>query len=79
METANRIKETEPAMKNGVKQISHFGACFEASSMPDAINHDHFDDTTLNPGDVYRKTTVFEFSNDSPTINIWTCLIYKLT
>ena len=62
--TSNRIKDTEPDMKNGVKQIPHFGACFEASSMPDAINHPNFDNTILNPGEKYDKTTIFEFSNN---------------
>lgn len=68
--TSNKIKDTEPDMKNGVKQISHFGACFEASSMPDAINHPHFDNTILNPGEKYSKTTIFEFSNDKAIINL---------
>ncbi len=62
--TSNKIKPTEPVMKNGVEQISHFGACFEASSMPDSINHPNFDDTTLNPGEVYSRTTIFEFTTD---------------
>lgn len=62
--TSNSIKPTEPDMKSGVSQIPHFGACFEASSMPDAINHPNFDNTVLNPGEVYDKRTVFEFSNN---------------
>lgn len=66
--TSNKIKSTEPDMKNGIKQISHFGACFEASSMPDAINHPHFDNTILNPGEIYSKTTIFEFTNNKPLI-----------
>ena len=60
--TSNAIKSTEPGMKNNVKQIAHFGACFETGSMPDAINHENFDDITLDVGDIYDKTTVFDFS-----------------
>lgn len=68
--SSNRIKESEPNMKNNVKQITHFGACFEASSMPDAINHKHFDDITLDVGDTYSKTTIFEFSNDKELLKL---------
>jgi len=60
--TSNRIKATEPNMKNGIKQIPHFGACFETGAMPDAINHDNFDNIILDVGETYDKTTVFDFS-----------------
>ncbi len=68
--TSNRINPKEPDMKNGTKQIPHFGACFEASSMPDSINHPNFDDIILNPGEKYDKTTIFEFTNDSEIISL---------
>ncbi len=68
--TSNRIKATEPNMKSNVKQIPHFGACFEASLMPDAINHAHFDNTVLNPGEKYDKTTIFEFTNNIELLNL---------
>ena len=59
--TANKIAESESLMKHGISQIPHFGVCFEAASMPDAVNHRHFDDISLRPGEIYERTTEFEF------------------
>lgn len=60
--TANRISDTEPKMKNGTIQVSHFGACFESAAMPDAINHENFDNTVLDVGETYTAATSFKFS-----------------
>ena len=59
--TANSVAATEPAMKCGTVQMPHFGVCFEAASMPDAINHSTFDDISLKPGEIYERTTEYEF------------------
>ena len=60
--TSNSIKATEPKMKNGTVQEKHFGACFETAAMPDAINHENFDNTILDVGEEYSATTSFKFS-----------------
>lgn len=61
--TANSISPSEPRMKRGSRQTPHFGICLETGSMPDAINHENFDNIQLNVGDHYARTTEFEFRN----------------
>ena len=35
--------------------------CLETQHFPDSPNHPQFPGTTLQPGDEYRSTTVFQF------------------
>lgn len=36
--------------------------CFEAQGFPDALNHPHFPQTVLKPGDTFESETSFKFS-----------------
>lgn len=59
--TANMIDENDPPFKGGVVQKKYCAVCFETQKMPDAINHEGFDNTVLHPGEIYDYTTVYRF------------------
>lgn len=59
--TANMINEDSVPFKGGVGQKVHCAICLETQKMPDAINHEGFDDTILRPGETYDFTTIFKF------------------
>lgn len=40
------------------------GFCFEAQVHPDAINHPHFPDTLLRPGETYHTRTTYRITQD---------------
>jgi len=40
------------------------GYTFETQHFPDSPNHSNFPSTVLNPGEVFRSTTIFRFSTD---------------
>jgi aldose 1-epimerase len=40
------------------------GYTFETQHFPDSPNHPAFPSTVLNPGEVFRSTTIFRFSTD---------------
>jgi aldose 1-epimerase len=40
---------------------SRGGFCLEAQHHPDAPNHPEYPSTVLNPGEVYRQTTIYKF------------------
>lgn len=40
----------------------HGGVALETQAYPDSVNHAHFPNTILHPGEEYATTTVFEFS-----------------
>jgi aldose 1-epimerase len=40
------------------------GYTFETQHFPDSPNHPNFPSTLLNPGEVFRSTTIFRFSTD---------------
>jgi aldose 1-epimerase len=48
--------------KYGRIYVQHTGFCLETQHFPDSVNHPNFPSTILNPGDVYRQTTVHKFS-----------------
>ncbi|NLY91511.1 MAG: galactose mutarotase [Firmicutes bacterium] len=48
--------------KRGVKYEKHSGFCLETQHFPDSPNHPEFPSTVLNPGEVYRQTTIYRFS-----------------
>lgn len=60
--TANMIDETAHPFKNGVPQRKHCALCLETQAMPDSINHPGFTNVVLRPGEVYDRTTIYEFS-----------------
>ena len=59
--TANMIDEDDPPFKGGVGQKIHCAICLETQKMPDAINHEGFDNTVLRPGEIYDFTTIYKF------------------
>ncbi len=48
--------------KNGVAYQHRTGLCLEAQAYPDTPNKPQFPSVTLKPGQVYRQTTVYQFS-----------------
>lgn len=42
------------------------GFCLEAQHFPNSPNQPEFPSTVLNPGDMYRQTTIYKFLADSP-------------
>jgi aldose 1-epimerase len=47
--------------KGGVAYEKRSGFCLETQHFPDSPNHPQFPTTVLEPGDVFRQTTVFRF------------------
>jgi aldose 1-epimerase len=48
--------------KNGIAYQRRTGLCLEAQAFPDTPNKPQFPTVTLRPGQVYRQTTVYQFS-----------------
>jgi aldose 1-epimerase len=48
--------------RNGAFCPSRGGFCLETQGYPDAPNHPEYPSTVLNPGEVYRQTTIYRFS-----------------
>lgn len=48
--------------KGGTVYTPHTGLCLEAQHFPDSINHPHFPNTILRPGETYRQLTIHRFS-----------------
>jgi len=48
--------------KNGIAYGRRTGLCLETQVFPDAPNKPGFPSATLNPGQVYRQTTIYRFS-----------------
>ncbi len=48
--------------KGGIKYIKHAGLCLETQHFPDSPNQPSFPNTILNPGEVYKQTTIYSFS-----------------
>ncbi len=44
------------------KEDQYDGFCLETQHFPDSPNHPKFPTTTLNPGQTYRTTTIFQFT-----------------
>ena len=72
-----RVRTNQPCMqvytantldavgKNGVHYEQHQGICFETQAYPDSLNHSAFPDSILNPGEVFKFVTEYEFSTFS--------------
>jgi aldose 1-epimerase len=70
------VRTTEPAVqfysgnfldgtiksRDGVPYQKHAAFCLETQHYPDSVNHPNFPSTILEPGKVYRSTTVYAFS-----------------
>ncbi len=48
--------------KNGIAYQQRTGLCLEAQAYPDTPNKPHFPSAALRPGQVYRQTTIYQFS-----------------
>lgn len=48
--------------KGGKAYQKHYGFCLETQRFPDSPNHPNFPSTILEPGQIYRTTTVHKFS-----------------
>jgi aldose 1-epimerase len=48
--------------KAGKKYDYRFGFCLETQHFPDSPNKPKFPSTTLNPGSIYKTSTVYRFS-----------------
>jgi aldose 1-epimerase len=48
--------------KNSFQYNQYDGFCLETQHYPDSPNHPAFPTTTLNPGQTYRTTTIFQFT-----------------
>lgn len=58
--TGNHLKDVTG--RGGVVIPQHGGVCLETQHFPDSPNKPEFPTTTLRPGEVFRSTTVYEFS-----------------
>jgi aldose 1-epimerase len=47
---------------NGIAYEKYAGLCLETQYYPDSPNQPAFPSTILNPGDIYRSTTIYKFS-----------------
>ncbi|XP_070496494.1 galactose mutarotase [Chironomus tepperi] len=51
--------------KGGVHYLKHGAFCLETQKFPDAVHHDNFPTTILNPGEVYNHEVIFKFGVDA--------------
>ena len=58
--SANFLEPSTPA-RRGQRYGKHWGVCFETQHAPDSPNQPSFPSVRLEPGDVYRSTTVYAF------------------
>lgn len=49
--------------KYGIVYEQHTGFCLETQHFPDSVNHPNFPSTILRPGQTYRQSTVYKFTN----------------
>ena len=59
--TANSLKSTDRG-KAGKIYGPRSSICLETQHFPDSPNHPNFPSTVLNPGEVYKSTTIYKFS-----------------
>jgi aldose 1-epimerase len=60
--SGNFLSNAEHPLKGGYAQNKQSLFCLETQKMPDAINHEGFDNIVLNPGEVYEHTAIYQFS-----------------
>lgn len=58
-------KGNKTPSKHGAIYSGHGAFCLETQNFPDTINHPNFPQCTVRPGDVYRRATVWKFSERS--------------
>ncbi|XP_076618948.1 galactose mutarotase [Colletes latitarsis] len=47
--------------KNGTKYFKHGGFCLETQNFPDAVNHENFPNSILEPGELYHHIVIYKF------------------
>ena len=60
--SGNFLSDPEFSLKGGYPQNTQSLFCLETQKMPDAINHQGFDNVVLNPGEKYDYTTIYQFT-----------------
>ena len=60
--SGNFLNNPEYSFKGGYPQNPQAAFCLETQKMNDAVNHENFTDTILNPGEKYDYTTIYKFS-----------------
>ncbi|MEM7544130.1 MAG: aldose epimerase family protein [Pseudomonadota bacterium] len=62
------VETTEPGLQAYTSEHlpgrPRSGVCLEAQRWPDAVNHPHFPETVLRPGETYRQITVLKLTLD---------------
>ena len=58
---SGNIEKTAAKGKNQISYDRHAGLCLEPQHFPDSPNRSDFPTTVLNPSEVYRSETIFEF------------------
>lgn len=60
---AMQVETTEPGLQlyDG-RHLAYAGVALETQNWPDAVNHPHFPDPILRPGDSYRAQTRYRFA-----------------
>ncbi|XP_012058042.1 PREDICTED: aldose 1-epimerase-like [Atta cephalotes] len=59
--TTNSVPENGIVGKNGAKYFKHAAFCLETQNYPDAINHENFPNSVLQPGDTYNHVVLYKF------------------
>ena len=60
--SGNFMYQLTSPLKGGYKASVQSAFCLETQKMPDSVNHPNFTDTTLDVGEKYDYTTIFQFS-----------------
>lgn len=66
--TANflpEMNETGIVGKNGTQYFKHAAFCLETQNYPDAVNHENFPNSILQPGDTYYHIVVYKFGMEN--------------
>ena len=59
--SGNFLTNPKFPFKNNCSQRKQMAFCLETQHMPDAVNHENFTNTILNPGEKYDYTTIYKF------------------
>jgi aldose 1-epimerase len=58
------VKNEKPLPgKGGAQYYKHGAFCLETQNFPNAINQPKFPNAVLNPGEIYKHSTIFKFTN----------------
>ena len=60
--SGNFLGNKEFPFRGGERQIKRAAFCLETEAYPDSVNHPHFTNTVIRPGEEYKTTTVYEFT-----------------